>query len=124
VKLIIHDNFDQTNEFLREGYINTDNSSGGNTEVFPYVKATNYPNPFNPATTISYTLPRHISQTNLSIEIFNIKGQMICNIPISKIQDQVSWNGKDNNGYPVSTGVYNYRVNIKDYPLSKMTLIK
>ncbi|MCD4817196.1 MAG: choice-of-anchor J domain-containing protein [Candidatus Cloacimonetes bacterium] len=56
----------------------------------------NYPNPFNPTTKIRYNLPKNV--TDGSIEIFNIKGALICEIKIVDDNNYVIWNGKDN--YP------------------------
>ncbi len=69
---------------------------------------TNYPNPFNPDTIISYKLPFNIN--NPVIEIYNIKGQKIktFSIPNSSLQisNQVVWDGRDNNGKEVASGLY------------------
>jgi hypothetical protein len=73
-------------------------------------KIINYPNPFNPSTTISF------ETTNLNelsrIEIYNIKGQKIKTFPINSSTDQpinsVIWNGTDQHDKPVSSGIYYY----------------
>ncbi len=75
-----------------------------------------YPNPFNPSTTISFSISRKDAE-NAKIEIYNIKGQKIktFNIPRSEIQSQnsVTWNGKDSNSKDVSSGVYLIKIEIK-----------
>ncbi|MCK4655289.1 MAG: S8 family serine peptidase, partial [Candidatus Cloacimonetes bacterium] len=58
----------------------------------------NYPNPFNPITTISYDLPVNIA--NPVIEIFNIKGQKIRQFSIFNIQSSIVWDGTDENNQP------------------------
>ena len=65
-----------------------------------------YPNPFNPTTTIIYSLPE---QSSVKLTVFDIRGQEIMNL-----QDEVKsqgnyefqWNGVDQSGTQVSTGVY------------------
>jgi carboxypeptidase T len=86
----------------------------------------NAPNPFNPETTISYTLPRRGS---ISLDIFNIKGQVVKSL-VSERQEQgfysISWDGKDNNGNSVASGVYFYRLEAEGQTsqTKKMILLK
>ena len=75
----------------------------------------NYPNPFNPQTTIQYDL---ISQESSIIEIFNTKGQLIDTLPVYNTSTQVIWNA---NKQP--SGIYYYR--LKDsISTGKMILMK
>ena len=87
----------------------------------------NYPNPFNPTTTISFEATD--SNGNVLIEIFNIKGQKIRELPITNYElgiNSVVWNGSDQNNKPVSSGVYFYRLLIGDKHIDskKMLLLK
>ena len=78
-------------------------------------KLCNYPNPFNPQTTISYDLPDNIE--NPIIEIFNIKGEKVktlANNEFNKGNHSVIWNGDDELGESVSSGVYLYKLNVND----------
>ncbi len=85
----------------------------------------NFPNPFNPETTISFSLAK-AAPTKLSI--YNIKGQLVRNLVNSKLTQgdhKVVWNGMDDNGNPVGSGVYLYRLESADYNRSlKMILMK
>lgn len=66
----------------------------------------NYPNPFNPTTTIEFSLEK---QGDVSLDIFNITGQKVCTLESSVMAPgthSVVWNGRDGNGIPVSSGVY------------------
>ena len=66
----------------------------------------NYPNPFNPSTTISFTLS---SSGTASLSVFNVAGQKVrelVNGPLSAGAHSVAWDGRDMNGKPVSSGVY------------------
>jgi len=85
----------------------------------------NYPNPFNPSTSISYGLP---SDADVRIEIFNILGQNVRTL-IDERQKagyrSVVWDGADNSGARVSSGVYFYTIEAGSYRDSrKMLLIK
>ncbi len=84
----------------------------------------NYPNPFNPSTTISLALPESAAW---SVEIFNVAGQMVNNYTgySNAGTVKVFWNGTDNNGYPVASGIYLYRAQAGQQVLTrKMILMK
>jgi len=85
----------------------------------------NYPNPFNPETTIRFSLAEAGS---VSIEIFSLKGQLVrtlVNEGMSAGSHRVVWNGKDFKGDTVSSGVYFYRMRSGDYQaIKRMLLLK
>lgn len=85
----------------------------------------NYPNPFNPTTTINYTLAQN-GPVNLTI--YNIRGQKVrqlVNDNQTAGTHNVVWNGRDNSGNAVSSGVYFYRLQAAGKALQKkMLLIK
>jgi len=71
----------------------------------------NYPNPFNPTTTISFNLAESMDNTKLLI--YNSKGQIVKTFGNSQLtagQHTVIWNGKDDNGDSVTSGIYFYRL--------------
>jgi len=80
-----------------------------------YVLEQNYPNPFNPTTTINYVLPE---QSTIELTLFDIRGQKV-----AILQDDVKpagnynvlWNGLDQAGNPVSTGVYFCRLDAGNF---------
>ena len=85
----------------------------------------NYPNPFNPVTTIRYSLS---IRANVTVSVYNLMGQQIIDL-VNRYHDagfhQVTWRGKDNVGNTVPSGVYFYRVTTKDESLTeKMLLMK
>lgn len=85
----------------------------------------NYPNPFNPSTTISYELKE---ANNVSVEIYNAKGQLVRNL-LNEAKTagdyDVEWNGRDNNGLSVASGVYLYKIQAGKYSnTKKMMLMK
>lgn len=85
----------------------------------------NYPNPFNPSTTIEYTLP---SASHVTVQIFNNNGQLIKSLVDEEKSTgdySVIWDGKNNNGGRVASGVYFYTVKTDDNELvKKMVLLK
>jgi probable HAF family extracellular repeat protein len=83
----------------------------------------NYPNPFNPVTTIEYSIP---SRALVTIEIFNMLGQRVrtmVNETKSVGSYRTEWNGLDDTGKPVSTGVYLYRFQAGDVVQTKKMLL-
>ncbi len=76
----------------------------------PEVTLSNYPNPFNPETKIVFNLPE---EGNVKLEIYNIKGQKVKTLLdcyMSPGRSEMIWNGKDDNGKPVGSGVYFYQL--------------
>ena len=74
----------------------------------------NYPNPFNPSTTISFSIP---NESIIKLGIYNIKGQLvrvIVNKVLSSGEHSVVWNGRDSNSKSVSSGIYFYKINVND----------
>ncbi|MDP8200810.1 MAG: C25 family cysteine peptidase [Candidatus Tenebribacter burtonii] len=82
----------------------------------------NYPNPFNPETTISFSL-NTVNTEDTEISIFNIKGQKVktidCHTEPVEVDNgsniySVTWNGKNQNNQPVASGIYFYQLNINN----------
>jgi hypothetical protein len=86
----------------------------------------NYPNPFNPSTTISYLLPIISGDHNVSLAIFNQLGQKVRTL-VNEMQGpgqhQISWNGLDDNGFHVASGVYFYQLKYGDYTATRKMLL-
>jgi len=85
----------------------------------------NYPNPFNPGTLISYQIPL---SSKVTLVIYNIQGQVIrtlVNEEVSRGFHNVIWNGKDDFGKDVATGVYVYRMSAHKFVDAKsLTLMR
>ena len=85
----------------------------------------NYPNPFYPKTSISYSLKNN---SKVILEIYNIKGQKVKTLVNSNVNvgnHKVFWNGKDDSGKAVSSGIYLYRLQAEKYTkIRKMVLMR
>jgi uncharacterized membrane protein len=85
----------------------------------------NYPNPFNPETTVRYAVKEN---GQISLKIFNIKGQLVKTLVNQEVKagyHQILWNGQDNFGTDVASGIYMYRLETKTYnQTKKMMLMK
>ncbi|KAA3632609.1 MAG: DUF11 domain-containing protein, partial [Calditrichaeota bacterium] len=83
----------------------------------------NYPNPFNPSTTIEFSLP---AKSFVTIEIINISGQIVKQLVSREVAAgnyKVSWDGLNNNGEHVSSGMYFYRFKTDEHIESKKMLL-
>ncbi len=90
------------------------------------ITLTNYPNPFNPTTTISFSLPE---TSDIELVVYNIKGQKIKTVVNSQYvqgDHSVIWNGNDESEKAISSGVYIYKlkVNSKTKVVKKCLLLK
>jgi len=85
----------------------------------------NYPNPFNPRTTISFEIAE---KGKTEVEIYNVKGQKVKTLLSENLEagnHSVIWNGKDNNEKLVASGMYFYKVSVNDNQrINKMIMIK
>lgn len=84
-----------------------------------------YPNPFNTTTTIRFTIPE---QKEISIQVFDIMGRLVKTVlPGSLLnagQYNYTWDGKDDNGIPVSSGIYFSNMFIKGNNLNEVRSLK
>ncbi len=93
-------------------FLATDNNH--NTAPRTFILHENYPNPFNPTTTIQYELPQ---QSEVQITIYDLLGRKVTTL-VSETQDagykSVIWNATNDHGKPVSAGVYLYQIQVYD----------
>ena len=88
-----------------------------------YALSQNYPNPFNPTTVIRYALPR---TSDVSLVVYNLLGQEVIrwsrrSAPAGYYVQR--WNGTNNVGRPVTTGIYFYRILAGDFAETKKMLL-
>ena len=85
----------------------------------------NYPNPFNPKTFIRFALPR---DSWVKMEIYNILGQRVKTLVDEKLTagaKEVEWDGKDDKGFEVGSGIYFYKIKADDFSdIKKMVMLK
>ncbi len=85
----------------------------------------NFPNPFNPSTSISLNLAK---AGVMKLDIYNLKGQLVRTLARGNSRagkQSYHWDGKDDNNRPVASGVYLYRLETKDFSQTrKMLLLK
>ena len=88
--------------------------------------AQNFPNPFNPATTIRYSLPE---TEKVTLKVYNLLGEEV----VALVQNEEKaaghhfaiWDGRNKTGQPVSSGLYLYRLQAGEITIiKKMALVK
>lgn len=92
-------------------------------QVQSVTSCTNYPNPFNPETTIAFNLPL---DSHVKLEIYNIKGQKVktlLNTNIVKGSHKVVWNGRNESNHTVASGIYFYSLKTSQKTLVKKMLM-
>jgi hypothetical protein len=98
-------------------------ASAGTPDSYALSEA--YPNPFNPETTIDFSVP---TDGHVSINVFNTAGQLIATLVDNELTAgayKSTWDAQDQAGQPVSSGVYFYRMQAGDFSAThSMTLLK
>jgi subtilisin-like proprotein convertase family protein len=85
----------------------------------------NYPNPFNPRTTVRFDLPRTM---DVSLRIYDVSGRLVCTLVdevLPAATHSIAWDGQDDTGRRVASGVYYYRLIAgENSTTQKMMLVK
>jgi hypothetical protein len=88
----------------------------------------NYPNPFNPETIINFVIPSHLTNSHTELTIYNIEGKIIRTLLSERLPAGnylTKWDGRNESGARVSSGVYFYSLIIESQRVSgKMHLIR
>jgi hypothetical protein len=97
----------------------------GQSEVLPkkFMLRQNYPNPFNPTTTISFELPR---KSVVTLDVFNVVGQKVTTLVDGTLpagEHTAVWDGLDESGNRVASGIYFYRVHAGAFSSTKKMLL-
>jgi parallel beta-helix repeat protein len=84
----------------------------------------NYPNPFNPETYISFALP---VASSVDLKVYNVAGQLVKSLvdgeEMSAGLHMVRWDGTNNNGEKVASGIYFYKINAGDFQATKKMVV-
>jgi len=92
--------------------------SAGEELVVPNLKLSNYPNPFNPTTTISFE--NTFSIESIQIEIYNAKGQIVDTLPVGQNATSITWDATNQ-----ASGIYFYKLTTDNKTIAKkMVLMK
>ncbi len=115
---------DGTNQMFGPVLVNIDSPSTPPMVVHETMLYNAYPNPFKTPTMITYDLK---SAGNVQLEVYNLKGQKVRTLEnTSKSVGGTytcTWDGSDNNGKHVSSGVYFYRLQTADYLATKKVIL-
>jgi hypothetical protein len=101
-------------------YVTMDSVAANNSST---IDLANYPNPFNPTTLISYSLA---NAGAIELKLFNVLGQEVRTLVDGFMpagQHQIEWNGTDETGRRVASGVYLYRLKTTDATITKKMLM-
>jgi len=83
----------------------------------------NYPNPFNPNTTIVFWLPR---TAQVTLQVFDLSGRLVRSLVRDNLppgEQKMVWDGKDDKGHPVSSGMYWYQLQTNNNVEAKKMLL-
>ncbi len=89
----------------------------------PVLDCSNYPNPFNPSTTIRYSIDK---AQEVKLAIYNSKGQLVNTIVNQQLNaglHEVVWDGKDSQGNAVASGIYLYKIQAGKYSQTKKMML-
>ncbi len=134
LQYVCNDNYLSTASILKDGLaikfttqIPSENIDNLETEerIIPhkFTLKQNYPNPFNPNTTIAYSLPK---QSYIDLKIYNIKGQLVRTLYNDEQEAgeySINWDGSDEQGRVVSSGVYFYSLQTDDFVQTRKMLL-
>ena len=104
------------------------NNSGGQNVPGSFLIVKAFPNPFNPSTTLNITIPETLSNSLVQLSIFDIQGRLVRRIINNNLPPGnylYKWDGKNENGASVSSGVYIANLRLADKISStKIVLLK
>jgi hypothetical protein len=113
--------------FVDNVSLNTPTGTGDDTDEIPstFALRQNYPNPFNPATTFQFEVP---AESRIRLIVYNLLGEAVRTLVDESVEaglHRATWDGKDDAGRSVVSGVYFYRMEAGDFVSTrKMVLLK
>ncbi|MCF7793345.1 MAG: T9SS type A sorting domain-containing protein [Candidatus Cloacimonetes bacterium] len=112
--------------YLSQPFSITNSESPDDVINFETALYQNTPNPFNPSTEIRFQISDFRQIENAEITIYNLKGQKVKTLPVTPSQSHsvsIVWDGTDQKGEPVSSGVYLYKLKAGEFEESKKMLL-
>ena len=99
---------------------------GGDRPIEHVTLEQNFPNPFNPVTTITFSIPEGVS--SLDLAVYDVAGRRVATLldsPVEPGRRSVAWDGRDAGGRPVSSGIYFLRLAADgETQIRKVVLVK
>ena len=121
IQIKVSDNYNNisTKEVV---FIIDDNFKANITELM------NYPNPFNETTTFKFNNGYEGEPLEMSLNIYDLRGKIVYSIEKDyevspPVIDNLSWNGKDLNGYTLSQGIYIYKLHVRNKSNNRTEII-
>jgi hypothetical protein len=112
-----------------DGITGIDDPETSDGAVIPraYALNQNFPNPFNPQTTISYDIPESVGKgVHVTVSVYNLRGKKVKTLVDSwkeRGRHSVQWNGRNEQGEKLTSGVYLYRLEAGDFTETRKLLI-
>ncbi len=119
---------DKIHTYMIRAYVSTGTATDVKENILELLPETfsleqNYPNPFNPETTIRFSLPK---SGNVSMKVYDILGKEVATL-VNKEMDSgvysIVWDGKDNFGNGLASGIYVYSIQAEGVQLSKKMIL-
>jgi hypothetical protein len=112
-----------------DGIVGIEDPEGGGEPALPksYSLSQNYPNPFNPQTTISYEVPTSAGKgAPVSLSVYDLRGRKVRSL-VEGVRKpgrhSVQWDGRDDRGAQLASGVYFYRLQAGDFMETRKLLL-
>jgi len=122
VSFTVNDGLNQDIE-VKHNYIEVLATSSDENIIPEELALMNYPNPFNPETTISFQIP---NTSNISLSIYNIRGQLVKDLVNDELPGgfhSLIWKGEDNKDLPVGSGIYLYKLQTDNKTFMKRMIL-
>ncbi|MCK5051962.1 MAG: right-handed parallel beta-helix repeat-containing protein [Candidatus Cloacimonetes bacterium] len=123
VSLIVSDGYSNDTE-IKDNYIEVTGAGTDFIVISPKTRLyRNHPNPFNPTTTIKFSLQNN---SNVELSVYNIKGQKIKTLTHNKFtkgSHSIIWSGEDENNKQVASGIYFYQLKTDSKTITKKCIL-
>jgi hypothetical protein len=102
--------------------------TGGGNLPRVFALSQNYPNPFNPRTTISFDVPEKEQEgVHVNLAVFSVRGLKVKTLLAGQLMmpgtHQVAWDGRDEQGVAVGSGIYLYRITAGEWTSERKMIV-